>query len=87
MAVPIFMFSPASAFIIVQGARLSFLKHGFSWATLVPFSPFTLPLLLLKLRCFRSSCHGAVETHLTRNLEVVGPIPDLAQWVKNQVLS
>ena len=28
-----------------------------------------------------SSHRGAVETNLTRNHEVIGSIPDLAQWV------
>ena len=31
---------------------------------------------------FRSSRHGAVEINLTRNHEVAGSIPGLAQWVK-----
>jgi len=35
---------------------------------------------------FRSSHHGAVETNLTRNHEVVGSIPGLAQWVKDPAL-
>ena len=33
-----------------------------------------------------SSRHGAAETILTRNHEVVGSIPDLAQGVKDLVL-
>ena len=31
----------------------------------------------------RSSRHGAAETNPTRNLEVAGSIPGLAQWVKD----
>ena len=33
-----------------------------------------------------NSHHGAVETNLTRNCEVVGSIPGLAQWVEDLVL-
>ena len=35
---------------------------------------------------FRSSCGGAAETNPTRNHEVVGLIPALAQWVKDPAL-
>ena len=35
---------------------------------------------------FWSSCCGAAETNPTSIREDVGLIPDLAQWVKDQVL-
>ena len=38
------------------------------------------------LSCFWSSCHGAVQTNLTRNHEVAGSIPGLSQWIKDPVL-
>ena len=34
----------------------------------------------------RSSCHGTAETNPTRNHEVVGSTPGLAQWVKDLAL-
>ena len=34
----------------------------------------------------RSSHHGAAEMNLTRNHEVVGSIPGLAQWAEDPAL-
>ena len=42
-------------------------------------------LVLLQV-IYRSSCCGAVEMNSTRNHEVEGLIPGLAQWAKDPVL-
>ena len=41
---------------------------------------------LQRKKYFWSSHRGAVETNPTRNHEVAGSIPGLAQWVKDPVL-
>ena len=41
---------------------------------------------IFKKKYLWSSCRGTVETNLTRNYEVVGSIPSLAQWVKDLAL-
>ena len=40
----------------------------------------------INIYMFRSSCCGTAETNWTRNHEVVGSIPALAQWVKDLAL-
>ena len=42
-------------------------------------------ILTSKLQC-RNSCSGTAETNPTRNHEVEGLIPDLAQWVEDLAL-
>ena len=37
----------------------------------------------MNIKSYWSSCHGAAETNPTRNPEVAGLIPGLAQWVKD----
>ena len=48
--------------------------------------PLCLSLLISKTRFWSSRC-GTVEMNPTRNHEVAGLIPGLAQWVKDLVLS
>ena len=48
--------------------------------------PFTLVRMTIVKKIYRSSHHGAVAKNPTRNHDVVGLIPGLAQWVKDTAL-
>ena len=39
-------------------------------------------IILFKIILLGMSCHGAAETNSTRNREVAGSTPGLAQWVE-----
>ena len=56
--------------------------------TLSSAKTFLTTLQQLSIRTYRigSSHHGAEEMNLTRNHEVAGLIPGLAQWVKDPAL-
>ena len=66
------------------------LKYGYSKELKNNGIIFSTRHLFFKVRGskmkMRSSHCGAVETNLTRNDEVAGWIPGLAQWVKDPVL-
>ena len=51
----------------------------------ISHAPGLEELILLKWP-YWSSCHGTAEMSPTRNHEVVGLIPGLAQWVKDLAL-
>ena len=62
-------------------------KEGYKWLHGYPCLSTSWEIFVLQLPSktftFRSSPCGASETNLTRNHEVAGLIPGLAQWVKD----
>ena len=61
------------------------LPHSLSPSFLHLYS--SLPLCFIPKECnLGSSHHGTAETNPTRNHEVLGSIPALAQWVKDLML-
>ena len=66
--------------------RTCFLLHGvcFGFAFLV--SPLVSNSVMVIKNHSWSSCRGAGERNLTRNHEVAGSMPGLAQWVEDPAL-
>ena len=64
-------------------------KFSLSWVPILTHSfedDLMSNFIKLKSSDFWSSHHGSAETNPTRNDEVVGSIPGLAQWVKDPAL-
>ena len=80
------------SFIILISFYLYLFSACHDWVFLLSHflirSPNHWHIIVFALRTsiWRSSRHGAVEMNLTRNHEVAGLIPGLAQWVEDLVL-
>ena len=81
---PAFMKFKSNKTKVISALQQTYLKK---WMLLWCYwlSLNTMLILSLKLEMGSSHC-GAVETNLTRNHEVAGLIPGLAQWVKDPAL-
>ena len=86
---PLQTFAQMSSFPLLPALTLKLEPNPSSHPTLTNSGPLCLivqHLSPVKILQFWSSRRGTVETNLTRNDEVVGSLPGLAQWVKDPAL-
>ena len=68
-----------------EGLLCPFLKERICFKVIVEISPRQMQMMP-KTKQRRSSHRGAAETNPTRNHEVAGSTPGLAQWIKDLML-
>ena len=69
----------------VLGAEVKHIRHGLCTAEFMIWLRKLVSVIALRRMGWSSHC-GQWLTNPTRNCEVLGSIPDLAQWVKDLVL-